>query len=92
MDHLEPQIVGLERSLMVKVKTLDRLSKELTEAKNKQSDKSLASDKKTFLKVQIPKLEKEIKSTKKKVIDLLDAEELDPRGEYYVLGKKLTKK
>ena len=54
-------------------------------------DGSVASDKKTFLKAQIPKMEKEINELKSKVKDLLDADELDPRGEYYVLAKKLTK-
>mmetsp|Transcript_24868 Transcript_24868/g.69788 ORF Transcript_24868/g.69788 Transcript_24868/m.69788 type:complete len:93 (+) Transcript_24868:120-398(+) len=92
MDHLEPQIVGLERALMVNAKTLDRLTKELTEAKKKQADSSLSADKKTFLKVQIPKLEKEIKTTKGKCVTLLEAEELDPRGEWFLLAKKLCKK
>jgi hypothetical protein len=35
-------------------------------------------------------MEKEIKTLKVTVADLLDAEELDPRGEYYLLAKKLT--
>jgi hypothetical protein len=54
-------------------------------------DGSVASDKKTFLKAQIPKMEGEIKGLKEKVADLLDSDELDPRGEYYLLAVKLTK-
>ena len=61
------------------------------EAKKKMDDKSVESNKKTFLKAQIPKMENEIKTIKAKVKNLLEAEELDPRGEWYVLAKKLTK-
>jgi hypothetical protein len=67
------------------------LTKEYGEAKKKMDDKSLEADKKTFLKAQLPKLETELKATKEKVLGLLDEEELDPRGEYYLLAKKLTK-
>lgn len=35
-------------------------------------------------------MEKEIKTLKVTIADLLEAEELDPRGEYFVLAKKLT--
>eukprot|EP00980_Cylindrotheca_fusiformis_P006648 scaffold1390_cov138-Cylindrotheca_fusiformis.AAC.51 len=89
MDHLEPGYVGLERSLMVKTKTLDRLTKELGEANKKLKDSSVESDKKTFLKAQMPKMENEIASLKKQIEELLDEDELDPRGEYFVLAKKL---
>jgi len=68
-----------------------RLTKEITEANKKMKDGSVASDKKTFLKAQIPKMETEIKTLKSAVQELLDSEEIDPRGEYYLLGKKLTK-
>jgi hypothetical protein len=53
-------------------------------------DGSVAADKKTFLKAQIPKMEKEIATVKTSVMELLDADELDPRGEYYLLALKLT--
>jgi hypothetical protein len=46
--------------------------------------------KKTFLKIQIPKMEKEIKSLKDEVSELLEEDELDPRGEYFLLALKLT--
>ena len=46
--------------------------------------------KKTFLKIQIPKMEKEIKNLKVIVGELLYEDELDPRGEFFVLAKKLT--
>jgi hypothetical protein len=62
--------------------------KEHKEAKKKINEVDDA--KKTFLKIQIPKMEKEIKSLKIAVLDLLDSEELDPRGEYFLLAKKLT--
>ena len=68
-----------------------RLTKEYAEAKKKLDDSSLEANKKTFLKAQLPKLETELKTTREKVIGLLDEEELDPRGEFYVLAKKLTK-
>ncbi len=61
---------------------------ELKEAKKKLNEVDDA--KKTFLKIQIPKMEKEIKTLKVTVADLLEAEELDPRGEYFVLAKKLV--
>eukprot|EP00531_Pseudo-nitzschia_arenysensis_P005850 CAMPEP_0116139098 /NCGR_PEP_ID=MMETSP0329-20121206/13122_1 /TAXON_ID=697910 /ORGANISM="Pseudo-nitzschia arenysensis, Strain B593" /LENGTH=89 /DNA_ID=CAMNT_0003634101 /DNA_START=85 /DNA_END=354 /DNA_ORIENTATION=+ len=88
MDHTDTGFVGLERSLMVKTKTLSRLVKEHKEAKKKINEVDDA--KKTFLKIQIPKMEKEIKTLKVTIADLLEAEELDPRGEYFVLAKKLT--
>lgn len=54
-------------------------------------DGSIGSDKKTFLKAQIPKMEGEIATLKTAVIDLLEADELDPRGEFFLLAQKLTK-
>mmetsp|Transcript_28778 Transcript_28778/g.32240 ORF Transcript_28778/g.32240 Transcript_28778/m.32240 type:complete len:90 (+) Transcript_28778:79-348(+) len=80
------EYVGLERSLMIKTKTLDRLVKERKEAKKKMNEVDDA--KKTFLKIQIPKMEKEIKSLKVAVADLLESDELDPRGEFFLLAKK----
>mmetsp|Transcript_55777 Transcript_55777/g.64408 ORF Transcript_55777/g.64408 Transcript_55777/m.64408 type:complete len:90 (-) Transcript_55777:304-573(-) len=80
------EYVGLERSLMIKTKTLDRLVKERKEAKKKMNEVDDA--KKTFLKIQIPKMEKEIKSLKVLVADLLESDELDPRGEFFLLAKK----
>ena len=71
---------------------LNRLVKELDEAEKKSKDPGTTSDKKTFLKVQIPKLTTEIATTKSKVANLMEADELDPRGEWYVLAKKLLKK
>jgi hypothetical protein len=67
------------------------LTKELYEANKKMKDKSIDADKKTFLKAQMPKMEKEIKGLKEKVADLLESDELDPRGEYFLLATKLTK-
>ena len=69
----------------------DRLTKEHTEAKKKMDDSSVEADKKTFLKAQIPKMESEIKDIKEKLINILDSDELDPRGEFYLLAQKLTK-
>lgn len=46
--------------------------------------------KKTFLKIQIPKMEKQIKTLTVTVSELLEEEELDPRGEYFQLAKKLV--
>jgi hypothetical protein len=69
----------------------DRLAKEHSEAKKKMDDKSIESDKKTFLKAQIPKMESEMKDIKEKLEGLLESEELDPRGEYYLLAEKLLK-
>lgn len=91
MDHLDAGYVGLERALMVNAKTLDRLTKEHLEAKKKMDDKSIEADKKTFLKAQIPKMEAEIKEVKEKLASILESEELDPRGEYYLLAEKLVK-
>ena len=54
-------------------------------------DKSVEADKKTFLKAQIPKMEAEIKEVKEKLASILESEELDPRGEYYLLAEKLVK-
>jgi hypothetical protein len=68
-----------------------RLTKELVEAKKKMDDKSIDKDKKTFLKAQMPKLEAEIKTEREAVLGLLDEDELDPRGEFYLMAKKLTK-
>jgi hypothetical protein len=61
------------------------------EAQKKLKDPSLESDKKTFLKAQIPKMETEIKKLKVSIGELLQEEELDPRGEYFVLAAKLIK-
>ena len=54
-------------------------------------DDSIAADKKTFLKAQIPKMESEIKHYKKQVAELLESDEVDPRGEFFILAQKLTK-
>ena len=62
--------------------------KEHTEAKKKMH--TVDDSKKTFLKIQIPKMEKEIKTLKEDVSDLLDEDELDPRGEFFILAKKLV--
>ena len=67
------------------------MTKEHLEAKKKMDDKSIESDKKTFLKAQIPKMEAEIKEVKAKLASILESEELDPRGEYYLLAEKLLK-
>ena len=64
------------------------LVKEHKEAKKKINEVDDA--KKTFLKIQIPKMEQEIKTLKVTVAELLEAEELDPRGEYFLLAKKLS--
>ena len=69
----------------------DRLTKEHSEAKKKMEDKSIEADKKTFLKAQIPKMEAEIKDVKEKLLNILDSEELDPRGEFFLLAEKLVK-
>ncbi|CAJ1936355.1 unnamed protein product [Cylindrotheca closterium] len=90
MDHMDAGFVGLERSLMVKTKTLDRLTKELGEAKKKLNDASVESDKKTFLKAQMPKMETEIGNLKVAISELLEEDELDPRGEYFILAKTLV--
>jgi hypothetical protein len=66
------------------------LTTELAEAKKKMKDKSVEKDKKTFLKAQMPKMETEIASLKEGINDLLEQDELDPRGEFYVLAKKLV--
>jgi hypothetical protein len=68
-----------------------RLVSECKEAKKKLEDKTVEANKKTFLKAQIPKMETEIAALKIKVVGLLEAEELDPRGEWYVMAEKLTK-
>mmetsp|Transcript_20605 Transcript_20605/g.48872 ORF Transcript_20605/g.48872 Transcript_20605/m.48872 type:complete len:92 (-) Transcript_20605:258-533(-) len=91
MDPMDHGFVGLERSLMVKTKTLDRLTKEHTEAQKKLKDGKLESDKKTFLKAQLPKMEKQIKELKDTLSELLEEDELDPRGEYFLLAEKLIK-
>eukprot|EP00536_Pseudo-nitzschia_multiseries_P003875 jgi/Psemu1/302211/fgenesh1_kg.61_\ len=87
MDHMDTGYVGLERSLMVKTKTLDRLIKEHQEAKKKM--KEVDQSKQTFLKIQIPKMEKEIESIKEDLEKLLEEDELDPRGEFFLLAQKL---
>jgi hypothetical protein len=61
------------------------------EAQKKLKDPSVESDKKTFLKAQIPKMEAEMKKLKASIGELLQEEELDPRGEYFVLAAKLVK-
>ena len=65
------------------------MTKELGEAKKKLNDSSVESDKKTFLKAQMPKMETEIGNLKTAIGDLLEEDELDPRGEYFVLAKQL---
>ena len=67
-----------------------RLTKELAEAGKKLKDDSIGADKKTFLKAQMPKMETEIGKLKKTIAELLDEDELDPRGEFFVLAKKLV--
>ena len=67
------------------------LTKEHTEAQKKMKDPKLESDKKTFLKAQLPKMENEMKRLKVYLADLLEEEELDPRGEYFVMAQKLVK-
>ncbi|KAL3905411.1 MAG: hypothetical protein SGARI_004475, partial [Bacillariaceae sp.] len=67
------------------------LTKEHTEAQKKMKDPKLESDKKTFLKAQLPKMESEMKRLKVYLADLLEEEELDPRGEYFVMAQKLVK-
>lgn len=67
------------------------MTKEHLEAKKKMDDKSVEADKKTFLKAQIPKMEAEIKEVKEKLASILESDELDPRGEYYILAEKLVK-
>ena len=67
------------------------LTKEHTEAQKKMKDPKLESDKKTFLKAQLPKMEGEMKRLKVYLADLLEEEELDPRGEYFVMAQKLVK-
>jgi hypothetical protein len=70
---------------------VDRLTKDHAEAKKRMDDSSVEADKKTFLKAQIPKMEAEIKDIKEKLVNLLESDELDPRGEFYLLAQKLTK-
>ena len=67
-----------------------RFTKELAEAGKKLKDDSIGADKKTFLKAQMPKMETEIGKLKKTIAELLDEDELDPRGEFFVLAKKLV--
>eukprot|EP00529_Nitzschia_sp_RCC80_P001443 CAMPEP_0113464880 /NCGR_PEP_ID=MMETSP0014_2-20120614/13438_1 /TAXON_ID=2857 /ORGANISM="Nitzschia sp." /LENGTH=94 /DNA_ID=CAMNT_0000356993 /DNA_START=212 /DNA_END=496 /DNA_ORIENTATION=- /assembly_acc=CAM_ASM_000159 len=67
------------------------LTKECTEAQKKLKDGKLESDKKTFLKAQLPKMEKQIKELKDTLSELLEEDELDPRGEYFLLAEKLIK-
>ena len=66
------------------------MTKELAEANKKLKDDSVEADKKTFLKAQMPKMETEIGNLKKAITELLDEDELDPRGEYFILAKKLV--
>ena len=68
-------------------KKIISLIKEHREAKKKMNEVDDA--KKTFLKIQIPKMEKEIKSLKEEIEELLEEDELDPRGEYFVLATQL---
>ena len=68
-------------------KKMISLIKEHREAKKKMNEVDDA--KKTFLKIQIPKMEKEIKSLKEEIEELLEEDELDPRGEYFVLATQL---
>jgi hypothetical protein len=68
-----------------------RLTKEYTEAKVKLNDPKVEADKKTFLKAQVPKMETEIKNLKETLKELLLEDELDPRGEYFILAEKLVK-
>lgn len=72
----------------ISIFTTCSLVKEHKEAKKKINEVDDA--KKTFLKIQIPKMEKEIKTLKVTIGELLESEELDPRGEYFVLAQKLT--
>jgi len=65
------------------------LIKEHKEAKKKM--KVVDQAKQTFLKIQIPKMEKQIKELKVEVKSLLQEDEIAPNGEYYILGKKLVK-
>jgi hypothetical protein len=67
------------------------LTKEIGEANKKLKDSSIEADKKTFLKAQMPKMETEIATLKEAILDLLEQDELDPRGEFYVLAKSLVK-
>lgn len=67
------------------------LTREVTEAQKKLKDGSLEADKKTFLKIQVPKMETEITELKATIGELLEEQELDPRGEYYLLAQKLVK-
>jgi hypothetical protein len=67
------------------------LTKEHTESQKKLKDPKLEADKKTFLKAQLPKMESEMKRLKVYLADLLEEEELDPRGEYFVMAQKLVK-
>lgn len=67
------------------------LTKEITEAKKKLDDGSVEANKKTFLKAQIPKMESEVKDLREKLTNILESEELDPRGEFYLLAEKLLK-
>lgn len=80
--------LAISTNLPNKIDNISSLVKEHKEAKKKINEVDDA--KKTFLKIQIPKMEKEIKTLKVTVADLLEADELDPRGEYFVLAKKLT--
>ena len=75
--------------LTVPISTTRRLTKELGEAQKKLKDDSVAADKKTFLKAQMPKMETEINNLKKALSELLEEDELDPRGEYFLLAQKL---
>lgn len=67
------------------------LTKEHTEAQKKLKDPALESDKKTFLKAQLPKMETEMKKLKSSLGELMQEEELDPRGEFFVMAAKLVK-
>ena len=55
----------------------------------KKKMKEVDSAKQTFLKIQIPKMEKQIAELKVELEGLLEEDEIDPCGEYYELAKKL---
>jgi hypothetical protein len=67
------------------------LTKEVVESQKQLKDGSVESEKKTMLNLQVPKMEAEIKALKATLAELLEEQELDPRGEYYVLAQKLIK-
>ena len=80
-----------ESSFVFQLPAPHRLTREHGEAQRKMKDSSLESDKKTFLKAQIPKMESQIKDLKSAISELLEEQELDPRGEYFLMAQKLIK-